>query len=442
MVLSAVIMFPGCEPDEPVIPVNPPVVPKVSTLEVTPINHNQVNVLSIIINDGGANVSEAGICWRQDTITPTVLGLRKQTYVKTGEFTIELNVNPGKTYTVRAYAQNSVGLVYGERITFTVDSLPPPPPPDPVLPKINGGTMVSRTSNSAYFTGTIIDTGHCEIIEAGICWTANGTPDITDARMSLTNLSVGSFTAAANNLEMLSDYNVRIYATNQVGTVYGDIISFCTYDSVVDADGNSYYGVKIGNQVWLTENLKTTHFNNGDAINYVVENEEWIPHANPAYCWYNNDETRADKGFGALYNLKVVTDARGIAPAGYRIPSKEDIMQFGEHFGLEEYVVDDYGNPFYYKYKGASEIRSNEGWNPYFLRGNNSTEYSAIPTGARFRDGMYLAQSYRAYWWTTNRREPGYYWTFFTGGENPNDHTWLASNPDDSGLAIRCMRDL
>jgi uncharacterized protein (TIGR02145 family) len=444
MVLSTVIIFFGCEPDEPpVVPVTPPILPKVSTVAVKPMDNNTFNILSTIISDGGAEISEAGICWNRDTLVPTILGGKKEAYgVKMGDYNLEINVAPGKMYTVRSYAKNSVGLAYGECITFTVDSLPPPPPPDPVLPQISGGTMVSRTSNSAYFTGAIIDTGYCEIIEAGVCWTKTGTPYITDSRTSLTDLSLGDFSTVAHDLEMLTNYRARVYVTNEIGTAYGALISFYTYDSVVDADGNSYYGVKIGSQVWLTENLKTTHFNNGDAIHYVVANEEWQAHANPAYCWYNNEPTRADQGFGALYNLKVVTDStRTIAPTGYRIPSKEDVMVFGEHFGLEQYVVDENGDPFQYIYTGASEIRSPEIWVPHFLRGNNSTGFSAIPTGFRFIEGTYVSQLFRAFWWTTDMRDPGYHWTFYTGGESPNDHIWLASNPNGCGMGIRCVKD-
>jgi len=241
-------------------------------------------------------------------------------------------------------------------------------------------------------------------------------------------------------LTTLTDYKARAYVTNQVGTVYGDIISFCTFDSVVDADGNVYYGVKIGDQVWLTENLKTTHFNNGDAIPYAPDDAQWSSMSGPAYCWYDNDESRADKGFGALYNLKVITDSRGIAPAGYRVPSKEDIMTFGNHFGLEQYVTDEHGDPYQYIYKGGKSIRSNKYWAP-IMRGNNSTGFSAIPNGFRFRDGSFLCISIYATWWTTTRIDEEYFWTFYTGGEINNDHLILICNPQDSGMGIRCVKE-
>ncbi|MGE5425630.1 MAG: FISUMP domain-containing protein, partial [Bacillota bacterium] len=320
MALSAIIIS-GCEPDEPVNPVNPtPVVPKISTIEVTKLAAAKVLVSSLILDNGGAEITEAGICWRNDTIAPTIQGLTLRAYVKEGAFSLELTLQPSHTYTVRAYAKNSVGLAYGECITFSTDALPPP---EPELPEINRGTLVSRTSNSAIFTGTVIDSGYCHISEVGICWSKTGTPTINDNRQAISNPSVGEFTVRAPGLEKLSDYIARIYVTNVVGTNYGDPISFYTYDSVVDADGNYYLGVRIGSQVWLTANLKTTHFNNGDPIPYLESDNSWASAEGPGYCWYDNDLTRANTAFGALYNWWVGSDPRGVAPEGYHVPTVE-----------------------------------------------------------------------------------------------------------------------
>ncbi|MGE5425873.1 MAG: fibrobacter succinogenes major paralogous domain-containing protein, partial [Bacillota bacterium] len=436
--LSAIIIS-GCEPDEPVNPVNPtPVVPVVNTIEIMYQNPSLVIVNCIINDNGGTSITEAGICWRNDSLEPTVLGLTRRVYVKEDVFSVELNVSPSTTYTVRAYAKNSVGVSYGGCITFKTDNALPP---EPRMADIDEGILMSRTSNSAIFTGTVIDSGYCHINEVGICWSKSGTPDIYDYRQAISNPGVGKFTVRAPGLEKLSDYIARIYVTNVVGTNYGDPISFYTYDSVVDADGNYYLGVRIGSQVWLTANLKTTHFNNGDAINYVTDDGEWAAHANPAYCWYDNDATRANTAFGALYNYKVIVDPRGVAPEGYRIPSKEDIMVFGDYFGLEEYVTDQQGNPYQYIYKGGKSIRSNHYWIPAYIRGNNSTGFTAIPGGFRFRDGYFLEGSSRAPWWTTTIMDPGYYWTFYTGGQVVNDQIWLAGNPSTCGMAIRCLKN-
>jgi len=84
-------------------------------------------------------------------------------------------------------------------------------------------------------------------------------------------------------------YYVRAYATNSAGTAYGAQVSFSTdqevspivfnpsltYGSVSDIDGNNYKTIQIGNQVWMAENLKTTRYNDGEAIPLVTENSNW-----------------------------------------------------------------------------------------------------------------------------------------------------------------------
>ncbi len=75
-----------------------------------------------------------------------------------------------------------------------------------------------------------------------------------------------------------------------------------------DIDGNFYRTIKIGNQVWMAENLKTIHFNDGTAIPKVVDNSSWSNLSTPGYCWYLNDSTLHSKLLGALYNFFVVAD--------------------------------------------------------------------------------------------------------------------------------------
>jgi uncharacterized protein (TIGR02145 family) len=60
-------------------------------------------------------------------------------------------------------------------------------------------------------------------------------------------------------------------------------------DTVTDVDGNVYETVKIGDQVWMSENLKTEHFNNGDTIPIVTDDTAWVALTTPGTCYYNNE---------------------------------------------------------------------------------------------------------------------------------------------------------
>jgi len=445
MALSAMIcLLTGCEPDEPVNPVNPTlVVPKVSTLEVMKISGYTYNVLSVISNNGGVEITEAGICIANDTITPKVTGITRRAYVKEGDFSIELELSPNKTYTVCAYIKYrkiTDTVTYGGCITFHTDMLPPP---EPRMADISDGALSKKTSNSAYFSGTVIDSGYCHINEIGICWSKTGMPTINDRRQVISGTSIGDFMISANELEKLTDYVARIYVTNIVGTNYGEPISFYTYDSVVDVDGNSYYGVRIGDQVWLTENLKTTHFNNGDAIPYAPDDAQWSSVSGPAYCWYDNDETRANTPFGALYNWWVGADPRGVAPEGYHVPTVEECHEFGQYFGLHQiYYINNSTEVHYYEYYGGKSIRTNYAWIP-ICYGTNSSGFCGLPTGFRFSDGQYISKNLRASFWTGTSYDNSSAWGFFTGNESGGDMVFMQGKWTYKvyGKALRCVKN-
>ncbi len=81
----------------------------------------------------------------------------------------------------------------------------------------------------------------------------------------------------------------------------------------IDIDGNSYETVQIGDQLWMAENLKVTHYNNGDEIPNITNNGDWSSLSTGAYCDYDNNPTNSDT-YGRLYNWYAVDDDRGICP--------------------------------------------------------------------------------------------------------------------------------
>ena len=87
------------------------------------------------------------------------------------------------------------------------------------------------------------------------------------------------------------------------------------YGTVTDIDGNSYKTVKINDQWWMAENLKTTKYRNGDPILNVTNDTEWMNLTTGAYCDYDNNVTNVNT-YGRLYNWYAVNDSRNIAPTG------------------------------------------------------------------------------------------------------------------------------
>ena len=102
--------------------------------------------------------------------------------------------------------------------------------------------------------------------------------------------------------------------------------------SLIDCDGNNYATITIANQVWMAENLRVTHYRNGDAIPNVTDNAAWGALSTGAYCWYNNDQATNEK-YGALYNWYTVNDSRGLCPDGWHVPSAAELSTLITYLG-------------------------------------------------------------------------------------------------------------
>jgi hypothetical protein len=79
---------------------------------------------------------------------------------------------------------------------------------------------------------------------------------------------------------------------------------------------------RIGRR-WISKYADVTRYRNGDPIPQVTDNATWINLTTGAWCYYNNDSNNNNK-YGKLYNGYAITDSRGIAPYGYRVPKLVD----------------------------------------------------------------------------------------------------------------------
>jgi uncharacterized protein (TIGR02145 family) len=100
--------------------------------------------------------------------------------------------------------------------------------------------------------------------------------------------------------------------------------------TLTDIDGNTYNYITIGSQIWMSENLKVTHYRNGDPIPYVTDNTQWSDLSSGAYCYYANDTNKT-----TLYNWFSVLDSQNIAPAGWHVPSDAEWTTLTTYLGGE-----------------------------------------------------------------------------------------------------------
>ena len=158
--------------------------------------------------------------------------------------------------------------------------------------------------------------------------------------------------------------------------------------TVTDIDGNVYRTVKIGTQVWMAENLKTTKYRNGDPIPNVRDNESWKALTTGAYCWYNNDGANK-ASYGGLYNWFAVADIRKIAPKGWHVASDAEWSILTDFLGGTDVAG------------GKMKEAGTNHWNSPNNDATNSSGFTALPSSSRgHADGSFDVGYFFCFWWS------------------------------------------
>lgn len=175
-----------------------------------------------ISSDGGATITARGVCWA--TITnPVVTGNHTTDGTGVGTFTSNITgLIASTTYYVRAYATNSSGTAYGNEISFTTTATG-----SAVLPTLTTTNITAITSSAALSGGNISSDGGASVTARGVCWSPTANPLVT-GNHTIDGTGIGAFTSNIATLNSATTYYVRAYATNSIGTAYGNEISFTT----------------------------------------------------------------------------------------------------------------------------------------------------------------------------------------------------------------------
>ena len=171
-----------------------------------------------VVNDGGDDITARGVCW-STAQNPTVSNSHTSDGTGTGEFTSSITgLNNNVTYYVRAYATNSIGTAYGEERSFTTQE---------GLAVLTTNDVTNITAYSAVSGGEITDDGGYSITARGVCWSTSQNPTTNDSHTS-DGTGTGSYTSSLTSLSFNTTYYVRAYATNSIGTSYGEEKVFTT----------------------------------------------------------------------------------------------------------------------------------------------------------------------------------------------------------------------
>jgi uncharacterized protein (TIGR02145 family) len=230
-------------------------------------------------------------------------------------------------------------------------------------------------------------------------------------------------------------YYVRAYATNGVGTAYGNEISFSTNTSngfsscggVTDVDGNSYQTVQIGTQCWTQSNLTVSKYRNGDNIPNITDNTQWSQTNTSntgAWCNYNNDANNGTT-YGKLYNWYAVTDSRVLCPTGWHVPTDAEWSNLENHLGGSTVA--------------GGAMKSTTGWTAPNTGATNSSGFTGLPGGYRGDGGDFFYLGTSSDWWSSSVSSYGtpFYMLLYY---NAAGIFWYSTAPK-VGFSIRCVRD-
>ena len=202
--------------NEIVFDTNPIVVPTVTTTAASSVTSTTAVSGGNVTSNGGGTVTARGVCW-STSANPTISGSKTTDGTGTGTFTSNIaGLQAGTTYYIRAYATNSAGTGYGDDLTFTTTS---------VVPTLTTAAVTAITQNTATSGGNITSNGGAAITTRGVCWGTSASPT-TAGSHTIDGTGNGVFTSSITGLTPGTLYYVRAYATNSVGTAYGNQVTF------------------------------------------------------------------------------------------------------------------------------------------------------------------------------------------------------------------------
>jgi hypothetical protein len=193
--------------------------PVLTTRTIAEITFTSARSGGDITEDGGAPVTAKGICWNTHEDPTINNSLTNDGAGNEGYNSIIPGLAAGTTYYVRAYATNRIGTAYGNQQTFTTSAA--------VLPVVTTSAATEITYTTAKSGGEVTSDGGSPVTSKGICWSTSENPMVSDNHTT-NGTGTGAFISNMTGLTNGTTYHIRAYATNSVGTAYGEEVTFST----------------------------------------------------------------------------------------------------------------------------------------------------------------------------------------------------------------------
>ena len=190
--------------------------------------------------------------------------------------------------------------------------------------------------------------------------------------------------------------------------------------------------VKIGTQIWKLSNLGTKYYRNGDTIPQVTDPTAWAALTTGAWCWYNNDSATYAQTYGKLYNWYAVNDPRGLAPAGYHVPSDAEWDTLSTFLGGDAVAGG--------KMKSTGTIEAGTGlWISPNRKGTNRSGFTGLPGGSRYYYGAFNGLGIYAEWWSSTEYDINGAWLRIL--DTRYGSIFVGENSKKYGFYVRCLAD-
>lgn len=298
------------------------------------------------------------------------------------------------------------------------------------LPTLITSNICSITPISANCSSIVSNDGGTPVTVRGICWSTTTGPTIDLVTKTTDGSGIGSFLSSITGLTLGVTYFVRAYATNNVGTAYGNELVFTTISNT------NLSSVQICNQIWTTMNLDVDTYTDCTPIPEVTDPTIWNSLTTGAWCYYNNDPANG-LVYGKLYNWYAIMGIydsaslnnpalrKKLAPFGWHIPSSSEWSILQTCLGGQLLAGD--------KMKEAGNLH----WFPP-SNGSNSSGFTALPGGYRMASNGASSifgdlQSHAQFWCVES-----YIWTITY---QLSFLTLSGGYPAVGGLSVRCVKD-
>ena len=215
--------------------------------------------------------------------------------------------------------------------------------------------------------------------------------------------------------------------------------------AMTDIDNNAYSTIKIGNQWWMAEDLKVTHYRNGvsiKSINVQTQSQsdslDWVTDLNGAFCkTFNNGNVE----IGKFYNWYAVSNSNQLAPAGWHIPSDEEWKAMERSLGMNTGEIENSG------WRGNHEgeklkTMGPDGWTTYDgVWGNNESGFNAFAKGCRLFNARPADPGYfvTGFWWTSTAQSPTESW--YRNLDYKKTNVFRSHCLKNFGFSVRCVKD-